>query len=248
MKNLFKVMCVLSTLFASASQAQSKGKVLFVVTNVNQLPDHTPSGIHFNELTHPYYAFLDSGYKIDFASIKGGIGPVDPATLDQADPMNKRFWSDPALRSKIARTLSIKNVSAQAYEAIFLVGGVSTMWDFPFSAELATLVAEFYDHGKVVGAVCHGPAGLVNVRLADGSYLVQGKNISAFTNEEEQARNRESTVPFLLESRLISLGATFAKAANFKYYVVSDRRLVTGQNPASAFGVAHEMIRILRAR
>ncbi len=170
---------------------------------------------------------------------------MDPGTLDQADPFNRRFWTDSTLRGKLERTLPVSAVSSKEYAAIYLVGGVSTMWDFPTSPALDRLVANFYEQGSVVGAVCHGPAGLVNVRLKNGAYLVTGKNVSSFTNEEEIARSRQNIVPFLLETRLVQLGAKFTKAPAFKFHVVRDGRLVTGQNPASAFGVANEMIQAL---
>lgn len=221
-------------------------KVLLVVTNVAALPDGTPSGIHFNELTHPYYAFQHAGFDVDLASPRGGVAPVDPATLDQADPLNARFWNDPELRLELDNTAAVASLRPEDYAGVYLVGGVTTMWDFPTSPELRDFIAATYDGGGVVGAVCHGPAALVDVRLADGSHLVAGKNVNAFTDEEETARSRQDVVPFLLESRLKSLGANFLEGSPFKYYVVSDDRLVTGQNPASAFGVAHEMIEILR--
>lgn len=235
----------LGATLATAAQAENR-KVLLVVTNVAALPDGTPSGIHFNELTHPYDAFVQAGFAVELASPKGGLAPVDPATLDPSDPINARFWGDAERRDELEHTAAISAVRAEDYAAVYLVGGVTAMWDFPGSAELAGVVGQIYERGDVVGAVCHGSAALANVRLGDGSLLVTGRKLTSFTDEEEIARHRESVVPFLLESRLVSLGASFSEADLFKYHVVSDDRLVTGQNPASAFGVAHEMIHVLR--
>lgn len=243
MKTLLAVFLTLMTLNSFAS---AKGKVLFILTNEDKLSDGTPSGIHFNELTHPYYAFRSSGYDVDFASPLGGNAPVDLATLDQQDPLNRRFWTDRKLKKALQKTASVEAKLKNKYEGIFIVGGVSTMWDFPGSVSLQKLIQNNYERGAVVGAVCHGPAALVNVRLSNGKYLVEGKNISSFTNEEEITRNRQDIVPFLLQTVLVERGANFTQAPVFKYHVVSDGRLVTGQNPASAFGVAHEMIEVMK--
>jgi putative intracellular protease/amidase len=239
------IIALILTLTSLTSFANSKGKVLFILTNEDRLSNGAPSGIHFNELTHPYHAFRSAGYEVEFASPKGGNAPVDMATLEQQDPMNRRFWTNPALRSAIARTPAVGQLLERKYSAIFVVGGVSTMYDFPISEELQVLIKNNYEKGSVIGAVCHGPAALVNIKLSNGKFLVEGRNISSFTNEEEIARKREKILPFALETVLKQRGARFTKADNFKYHVVSDGKLITGQNPASAFGVAHEMINVL---
>jgi putative intracellular protease/amidase len=97
----------------------------------------------------------------------------------------------------------------------------------------------------VVAAVCHGPAALVNVKLGDGSYLVAGKRVSAFTDSEERAVKLDGTVPFLLASQLVERGARHEAAPDWTAKVVVDGRLVTGQNPQSASGVGEAMRRLL---
>jgi putative intracellular protease/amidase len=131
------------------------------------------------------------------------------------------------------------------YAAIFYAGGHGTMWDFADHPELARMGGAIYDRGGVVGAVCHGPAGLVNIKLADGTYLVAGKNVAAFTNEEESAVKLEKVVPFSLQDKLVERGAKHQAAPKFDAKVVVDGRLVTGQNPASATGVGEEMVKLL---
>lgn len=120
------------------------------------------------------------------------------------------------------------------------------MWDFPDHAELANIAASIYENNGVVGAVCHGPAGLVNLKLSNGEYLIAGKTATGFTNEEEAAVGLTEVVPFLLESKLIERGATYEKAPNFQEKVVVSSRLVTGQNPASAAGVAEAMAALMK--
>jgi len=99
----------------------------------------------------------------------------------------------------------------------------------------------------VVGAVCHGPAALVNVKLSDGAYLVAGKNVGAFTDAEERAVQLDKVVPFLLASTLVQRGATHHPASDWTANVVVDGRLVTGQNPQSATGVGEAMRDLLLA-
>jgi putative intracellular protease/amidase len=129
--------------------------------------------------------------------------------------------------------------------AIFYAGGHGTMWDFPDNAQLASIAASIYERGGVVAAVCHGPSGLVNIRLSDGKYLVDGKEVSGFTNEEEKAMGLTDIVPFLLEDKLKSRGAKYSKAAAFQKHVVVSDRLVTGQNPQSASGVGDGIAKLL---
>jgi putative intracellular protease/amidase len=120
------------------------------------------------------------------------------------------------------------------------------MWDFADNQELAEIAAAIYEAGGVVGAVCHGPAALVNLKLSDGEYLVANKTVAGFTNEEEVAVELTEIVPFLLESKLIERGANYTKVPNFQPHVVVSERLVTGQNPASAAGVGHKMVELIK--
>jgi putative intracellular protease/amidase len=141
--------------------------------------------------------------------------------------------------------LLIAAADAARYDAVFFSGGHGTMWDFPDDASVQGLIRAVYEHGGVIAAVCHGPAALVNARLSSGAFLVEGKEISSFTDEEEIAVKLEKVVPFALESTLRARGARFVEAPNFERKVAVSERLVTGQNPASATGVAEEVVRLL---
>lgn len=180
-----------------------------------------------------------------FRQSPGGKTHVDGLDLD--DPINAAFWNDAALRCATETTLAPPQVDPDAYAAIFYAGGHATMWDFPDNAELAAIAARIYERGGVVAAVCHGPAGLVNVKLSDGRCLVAGKDVSAFTNDEERAVGLYDAVPFLLADALQERGARHVPASNFQVQVVVSGRLVTGQNPASAKGVAEAMLPLLVA-
>ncbi|MGH3976455.1 MAG: type 1 glutamine amidotransferase domain-containing protein [Pseudonocardiaceae bacterium] len=167
--------------------------------------------------------------------------------IDLSDPVQQAFLDDPDVAAALRDTLTPEQVNPNDYDAIFYAGGHGTMWDFPDNTQLAKVAANVYEGGGVIAALCHGPAGLVNVRLSDGSYLVDGKEISAFTNEETAVGLTE-VVPFLLQTRLTERGARHTGTENFAAYVVADGRLVTGQNPASASGVAERVVELLGKR
>lgn len=223
-------------------------RILFVLTSHDRkgqadAADAAPSGFYLSEVSHPRKVLSEAGYAVDFVSPKGGKTQVDGFDLD--DPVNAAFWNDAALRAATENTLAPSQVDPNGYAAIFYAGGHATMWDFPDSAELAAIAARIYERGGVVAAVCHGPAGLVNLKLSDGRYLVDGKDVSAFTNDEERVVGLYDTVPFLLADALQQRGARHLPAPNFQAQVVVSDRLVTGQNPASAKGVAEAMLPLL---
>ncbi|MBE9192967.1 type 1 glutamine amidotransferase domain-containing protein [Gloeocapsopsis crepidinum LEGE 06123] len=221
-------------------------KILIVVTSHEELGNTgKKTGFYLSEVTHPYDVFTRAGYEVDFVSPKGGKAPMDGVKLE--DPLNKAFVDDPKKVKQVENTLQPSQIEPDQYDAIFYAGGHGTMWDFPNNEELAQIAANIYDQGGVVGAVCHGPAGLVNIKLADGEYLIKGKTVSGFTNEEEAAVELTEAVPFLLESKLKEQGAEFSKAANFEAHIVKSDRLVTGQNPASAAGVAEQMLQLIES-
>lgn len=130
---------------------------------------------------------------------------------------------------------------------MLFVGGHGTMWDFPDNTTLASIAARVYENGGVVSAVCHGPAGLVNVKLADGTLLVAGKTVAGFSDDEERAVGLADEVPFLLASKLVERGAKHTQADNFQRHVEVDGRLITGQNPASATPLAEQVAKQIKA-
>lgn len=217
-------------------------KILMILTSQATMgADPRPTGVWFEEVATPYYAFVDAGAQVDLASIEGGKIPIDPRSQQAAgnNPASvDRFLTDPAAMAKLQGSLNIDQVSAGGYTAIFLPGGHGTMWDLPQSTTLANLLSSAWAKGKVVSAVCHGPAGLINVRDTNGQPLVAGRRVSAFTNSEEDAAGLSTTVPFLLETRLRQLGAHYERGEDFQPFAVRDGKLITGQNPASSAEVA----------
>lgn len=219
-------------------------KVLLVATS-HAIKGSTgkPTGAYLPEISHPHAAFTAAGLTVDFASVKGGEVPLDG--VDRKDPVNAQFLDNAELMARLHQSKALSTVDGKAYDAIFFAGGHGTMWDFADDASIPALTAGIYERGGVVGAVCHGPAALVNVRLSSGAYLVSGHDVSAFTNEEESAAGLTEVVPFLLESKLIERGAHFRGAPKWQAQVIVSERLVTGQNPASAAGVAEAMAALL---
>ncbi|HEY8143240.1 MAG TPA: type 1 glutamine amidotransferase domain-containing protein [Kofleriaceae bacterium] len=225
----------------------SSKKALIVVTSHDRLGDTgKQTGYYLPEVTHPYYALIDAGFDVDLASPRGGAAPMDPSSGDRKDPANARFLDTPADRDKTSRTTRLADVAGSAYDAILFAGGHGTMWDFREDRDVQRLAAAIHEKGGVVAAVCHGPAALVDVRLSSGEFLVAGKRVTGFSNDEEEAAELTNVVPFLLETLLVEHGGRYEKAAGlWKEHVVTDGRLVTGQNPASAAGVGREVARLL---
>jgi putative intracellular protease/amidase len=238
---------VTSVVWATFARAAEQKPVLMVLTSHAQLGDTgKPTGFFLGEVTHPLEVFEKAGLTVELVSIKGGEPPVDGLDLD--DPVNARYWNDPAFRAKLAATKKLADVNPTDYAGVYFSGGHGTMWDFPDDESVQKAARELYEAGTPVGAVCHGPAALVNVKLSDGSYLVDGKEVSAFTNDEEEKVGLTKVVPFLLATKLEERGAKHLPAPDFEKQVVASGNLVTGQNPASAAGVAEKMVEMLKGQ
>jgi putative intracellular protease/amidase len=226
-------------------------KILLVLTSQATMGDDPrPTGVWFEELSTPYYAFVDAGLTVEIASVAGGNVPVDPHSIEAEGsraPSVARFLADAAAMTRLRQSLALDTVSADGYAAVFLPGGHGTMWDLATSERLAGLLSMAWADGKVVAAVCHGPAGLVNARDVDGKPLVAGRRVSAFTNREEAAAQLTEVVPFLLETRLRELGARYESGPDFEPFALRDGRLVTGQNPASSERAAQLVLEALAA-
>jgi putative intracellular protease/amidase len=225
-------------------------KILIVLTSHDQLGDTgKKTGFWLEELAAPYYVLKDAGATITAASPKGGQPPIDPKSdlPENQTELTKRFRTDTATQAELANTKKLADVSADDFDAVFYPGGHGPMWDMPHNATSIALIEAFVKADKPVGAVCHAPAALVNVRGKDGEYLVKGKRVTGFTNTEEEAVGLAGVVPFLLEDRLKERGGIYTKAANWVPYVQVDGKLVTGQNPASSGPGAEELLKLLRA-
>lgn len=218
-------------------------KILFVVTSHGELGDSgKQTGCWLSEVTHPW-SVLGEKYEIDVVTPQGGRPPVDG--FDLSDPINRKFWDDPKWQERMSTTMSPDQVTPSDYKAVFFAGGHGAMWDFPDNKRLAEIASEIYENGGFVAAVCHGPAGLLNVKLNDGSYLIDGKRLDSFTNEEEYLNGTAKIVPFLLQSQLEERGCIYDTMKPWSDHVVRDGHLITGQNPQSALSLGHELLKAL---
>jgi putative intracellular protease/amidase len=219
--------------------------ILMVLTSHEKKGDTGQStGAYLSELTHAEAVFRAAGLAVEYVSVRGGHVPLDG--VDRSDPINAAFLDDPARVAALHASQRPSDVASRSYAGMYYVGGHGTMWDLPGATGLAEKAAAVYETGGVIGAVCHGVCGLLGVRLSNGAFLVAGKKVAAFTNEEEEAVGLATVVPFLLADALVARGALHQPAPTWQKQVVLDERLVTGQNPASATGVAQALCALLR--
>lgn len=245
-------LCSLANVATAGDTGMSTKRILMVTTSADRMsPGNEPTGVWLDELTAPYYAFRDAGAEVTIASIKGGAVPVDArsiAATGKNEPTVERYLQDAELRGKVASTPGFTEIEPDHYDALFLPGGHGTMFDYPENAGLARLVEHFDREGKVIAAVCHGPAGLVGAKKPDGTPFVAGRKLAAFTDSEERAVGLDKAVPFLLEAKLRELGAQHEGGPDFKPFAVRDGLLITGQNPASAAPAAKMVIEALESK
>ncbi|MEH0146887.1 type 1 glutamine amidotransferase domain-containing protein [Corynebacterium sp. Q4381] len=209
------------------------------------------TGVWLGEYTHFFDAVTDAGHEVDLASVRGGVIPVDPVSLQppviQLGGTNKRY-QDPEFMSQLDDSPAIADVDLEAYAGIFLIGGHGTMFDF-LTDEVNNAVAYFADAEKIVSAVCHGPVGLLGVRTADGTELLRGRKVTGYSWAEEKLARRADEVPFSLEERLSADAAEYITARiPMTKHVVVDGKLITGQNPMSATGVGEAVVEALKAQ
>lgn len=235
---------------------QSK-KVLIVVTNSAEFEKvGYRTGLWLSELTHFWDVLEKAGIAMDIASPAGGYVPLDPESLLMSelvqmtglkDAVNKRY-EDRLFMNKLQHTPRIADIDIDDYDAIYLTGGHGVMFDFNNSEDLAKVIAGFYEKQKIVSAVCHGPCGLINVKLSNGDYLVKDKKVTGFSWKEEELAKRDHAAPYNLEEELIQRGGRYEKALiPFSEYVVEDGLLITGQNPKSAHAVGQAVLDRLQA-
>ncbi|MBA4142789.1 MAG: type 1 glutamine amidotransferase domain-containing protein [Nitrosospira sp.] len=230
-------------------------KILIIVTNADEFEKvGFRTGLWLSELTHFWEVAEEAGCQMDIASLSGGKIPIDPESLmipQAADAVGlkgdvSKRYEDRSFMNLLDNTLKVSDVNSAAYDAIYMTGGHGVMFDFPKSVALAELTAKFYESSKVVSAVCHGPCGLLEVKLSNGELLIKGKNVTGFSWNEEVLAKRDHAVPFNLEEELQRREANYSKAlVPFSSHVVEDGLLITGQNPGSALGVGKAVVKKL---
>ncbi len=213
--------------------------------------DAEATGLWSEEFTAPYYTFSDAGMTVDVYSVSGGEVPIDPRSINskgENEESIERYLADTRVQDMLAHSRPINELNAEDYDAIFLPGGHGVMWDFHPNGELADIVSAMLQSDKVVGSVCHGPAGLLGATARAQTSLLQGRRLTGFSNSEERASGFEGVVPFALETQLRDAGASYSSGKDFEPYTVVDHNLVTGQNPASSHRVAQSLVEVLQAK
>lgn len=223
-------------------------KILMVLTSHDRLGDTgKKTGFWLEEFAAPYYVFKDAGAEITLASPKGGQPPLDPSsdTEDAQSDATVRFKGDDAAQTDLANTTRLSQVSADGFDAIFYPGGHGPLWDLAEDGDSKSLIEAFASSNRPVGAVCHAPAVFRHTKDADGNPLVSGKTVTGFTNTEEDAVGLTDVVPFLVEDMLKANGGDYQKGDDWASFVVTDGKLVTGQNPASSEEAAKQLLALL---
>jgi putative intracellular protease/amidase len=226
-------------------------KVLMVITSHDQLGNTgRKTGFWLEELAAPYYVFKDAGVEITLASPKGGRPPIDPKSNepDNRTELTVRFEKDAAAEAQLDKTLRLDSVKQDDFDTLFYPGGHGPMWDLAEDKNSVKLIESFIAAGKTIGIVCHSTGALRHVKAPDGKPLVQGKEVTGFTNGEEEEIGLTEVVPFLVEDEMLKLGAVFSKIANWGVHVVSDGLLITGQNPHSSGPAAKTLLAAVKAK
>lgn len=229
--------------------AKANGKILVVMTNHSAYPSRSDkTGLWLTELTHFYDVALAAGYDMDFVSPLGGQVPLDERSLKSIylDKSARHHLADPAFMQKLKTTLAPNTINPTQYKAIYYTGGHGTMWDFPNNKALQNISEQIYRQGGIVSAVCHGVGGLLPLQNEKGKPLIAGRTVTGFANIEEILSGIKSQVPFSLQNGLIERGANYKEAfVPFTSYVVSDDRIITGQNPQSSKEIAEAVVKRL---
>ena len=211
-----------------------------------------PVGFWAAELTHPYYELTERGIEVTIASPAGGrvefdaySDPRDESKWSSDDLISMGFIHTPELMALLEQTPKLTELDWSSYDAIMVAGGLAPMFGFRDNDDLKRAIAYFYEAEKPTAAYCHGTSALVDVKLSDGSYLVEGKTITGFSNVEEDYSDGfvgKRVMPWRIEDALRERGANYVQAGLFKAFVVRDGRLITGQQQYSSRKVAQAVI------
>lgn len=223
-------------------------KILMVLTSHDQLGDTgKKTGFWLEEFAAPYYVLKDAGAEITLASPKGGQPPLDPKS-DEPDAQTEatdRFKADQTAQQLLASTTPLSHIDPADFDGVFYPGGHGPLWDLAEDKDSIALIEAFAAKDRPVATVCHAPGVLRHVKGKDGKPLVSGKKVTGFTNSEEEAVGLTEVVPFLVEDMLRERGGHYEKGDDWGVYVVTDGKLVTGQNPASSEEAAKALLALL---
>jgi putative intracellular protease/amidase len=222
-------------------------KILVVLTGVSKYPDlPRATGLWLGEAVHFVSKVEAAGYQVDYVSPEGGYIPIDPHSLALADETDWQWYQNRAFMDRLGTTLRTGQIKPKDYSVVYFAGGHGVIWDFPENEDLQLIGRIVYEHGGIVASVCHGAVGLLNIRLTGGTLLIEGKEVTGFSNVEEELAGLDQHVPFLTEDELVKRGALYRKADEpWAPFALADQRVITGQNPASSGAVAELVLQTL---
>jgi putative intracellular protease/amidase len=222
--------------------------VLMVLTSHDKLGNTGhKTGFWLEEFAAPYYVLKDAGATITLASPRGGQPPLDPKSdaPESQSEATRRFKNDPVAQAELGSTQRLDHMAASAFDAVFYPGGHGPLWDLAEDPASIGLIEATVAAGKPLALVCHAPGVLRHAKGVAGKPLVSGKKVTGFTNSEEQAVGLTEVVPFLVEDMLKENGGLYSRGDDWQSYVLTDGKLITGQNPASSEEAAKSLLRLL---
>lgn len=225
-------------------------KILVVLTNRDHFDDGEKTGLWLSEVAEFVYEVTDKGFRVDYVSSEGGRVEIDPRSLKKQYTDKDTlliYESDDFKERALKNSLRPSEINADEYMAIYYTGGHGVLWDFPDNGELRGLASDIYENGGYVCSVCHGIAGILNIRDKNGKYLIEGKKITGFTNAEELLSGKSGKVPFRTEDEAVKRGCIFRKKLPFTSFAIKDGKLITGQNPMSGRAVAKLLTEDIKA-
>jgi len=223
-------------------------KILMVLTSHSRLGDTSKkTGFWLEELATPYYTFKQAGAEVTLASPHGGRAPIDPSSESEGSSTKetRRFMDDIQAQELLSQTKKLSEIDSADFDAIFYPGGHGPLWDLVSDSNSIRLIEEFWESEKPVASVCHGPIVLLNAKLNNGDFIVDGRKVTGFSNSEEDAFGLTDVVPLLLETELVERGGLYASKGLFEEFAVRDGNLITGQNPASSAATANLLLEAL---
>lgn len=224
-------------------------KILIIATSHGELGDTgRKTGLWLEELASPYYIFREEGAVVTIASPDGGAIPLDPKSesIIVANSYTKKFLKDPEAIAALTHSLALSTLNAMDFDLVYLTGGHGAMWDFADNVSLKQLLEDFNRQHKLIAAICHGVAALIPLQNIQGELLVKGRQLTGFSDREEESSGLTTVVPFLLEAKLVKQGAIYTKGDNYTSHTITDGNIITGQNPGSSVEMARKIMSYMK--
>ncbi len=226
---------------------QKSEQILFIVSNAHFYGNsNINASNHFSEIVQAYEVFEKAGYTIDFVSPEGGAIPI--GYINTSDSLQKKYIYDNDFMNDLKHTKKPNEIKVSDYKAVYYGGGGAAMFGVAENTAIQSITMQLYeDQGGIISAICHGTAGIVNLKTKDGNYLVTGKRVNGFPDAfENMEADYYKTFPFSIEQTIIERGGDFRfSPEGWDDFMVADGRLITGQDPSAAASVAKKVVETL---